>query len=228
RTVLGLIQSYALGYVGEHITFNLRLQLYERLQQLSLSFFEQRRVGELVSRLSSDVTMLRSILTSNLSSLLEQLLTLGGALLVMLSLSWRLSLFILVLAPVVAVTGRVFGMWLRRYSRIIQDELASSTIVAEEVFQNIRVVKSFTREPYESQRYRGANTKALHAAIRLLQIRSVFSPLISFLGLASIGAFLWFGGQEVIAGRLGIGDLVTFMIYGQLIVGSIGGLVGLY
>ncbi|HLU09720.1 MAG TPA: ABC transporter ATP-binding protein [Oceanobacillus sp.] len=228
RTVLGLIQSYALGYVGEHITFNLRLQLYERLQQLSLSFFEQRRVGELVSRLSSDVTMLRSILTSNLSSLLEQLLTLGGALLVMLSLNWRLSLFILVLAPVVAVTGRVFGMWLRRYSRIIQDELASSTIVAEEVFQNIRVVKSFTREPYESQRYRGANTKALRAAIRLLQIRSVFSPLISFLGLASIGAFLWFGGQEVIAGRLGIGDLVTFMIYGQLIVGSIGGLVGLY
>src|SRR5690606_9785744 len=91
RTVLGLIQSYALGYVGEHITFNLRLQLYERLQQLSLSFFEQRRVGELVSRLSSDVTMLRSILTSNLSSLLEQLLTLGGALLVMLSLNWRLS-----------------------------------------------------------------------------------------------------------------------------------------
>src|SRR5690606_28763061 len=191
-------------------------------------FFEQRRVGELVSRLSSDVTMLRSILTSNLSSLLEQLLTLGGALLVMLSLNWRLSLFILVLAPVVAVTGRVFGMWLRRYSRIIQDELASSTIVAEEVFQNIRVVKSFTREPYESQRYRGANTKALRAAIRLLQIRSVFSPLISFLGLASIGAFLWFGCPEVIAGRLGIGDLVTFMIYGQLIVGSIGGLVGLY
>lgn len=228
RTVLGLVQSYALGYAGEYITFNLRLQLYERLQQLSLSFFEQQRVGELISRLSSDVTMLRSILTTNLSSLLEQLLTLGGALLVMLTLNWRLSLFVLVLAPVIAVTGRVFGMWLRRYSRIIQDELASSTVVAEEVFQNIRVVKSFTREAYEAQRYRGANLRALWAAIRLLQIRSIFSPMVGFLGLASIGAFLWFGGQEVIGGRLSVGELVTFMVYGQLIVGSVSSLVGLY
>ncbi len=228
RSVTSLIENYNLNYIGERIVTDLRLQLYEHLQTLSLGFFASRRVGELVSRLSSDVTVMRTVLTSNINVLIEQTIIMIGAIVVMVALNARLTLFILALAPVIIAFGAIFGIFLRRMSTQIQDEIAGATVVTEEVLQNIREVKSFVREPYEISRYQTAIGKAFDAAVRLLRVRSIFGPLIFFLGFGALAAILWFGGREVIDGRLTGGQLIGFLIYGITVAGALGSLVGLY
>lgn len=228
RSITSLLENYNLNYIGEKMVTDMRRQVYNHLQILSLDFFAARRVGELVSRLSNDVTIMRSALTSNVNVLLQQTLIMIGAIIVMLSLNWRLTLFILALTPIIVALAAGFGFWLRRTSTQIQDELAGATVVTEEVLQNIREVKSFVREPYEIGRYGEAINKALAAAIRLLRIRSVFGPLVAFLGFGSLALILWFGGREVLDGRLSGGQLIQFLIYGLTVAGALGSLVGLY
>ncbi|MBC6935301.1 MAG: ATP-binding cassette domain-containing protein [Chloroflexi bacterium] len=228
RSVTSLLENYNLNYIGERLVVDLRQQLYRHLQTLSLGFFTSRRVGELVSRLSSDVTVMRTALTSNMNVLLQQTLIMIGSVVVMLALNWRLTLFILALTPVIVAMGALFGLWLRRTSTQIQDELAGATTVAEEVLQNIREVKSFARESYEINRYENAISRAFSAAVRLLRIRSIFGPLVAFMGFGGLSLILWFGGREVLDGRLTGGELIAFLIYGLTVAGALGSLVNLY
>jgi ATP-binding cassette, subfamily B, bacterial MsbA len=228
RSITSLLDAYNINYVGERIVVDIRLQLYRHLHKLSLGFFANHRVGELVSRLSNDVTVMRSVLTNNIATALQQFLLIIGSVVLMLALNWQLSLFILVLVPILIAVGTAFGIWLQRISTEIQDELAGVTTIMDEVFQNIREVKSFTREPYEIARYENATGHYFAAAIRLMRIRTWFGPLIAFLGFGSLALILWFGGQEVLAGRLTGGQLVGFLIYGLTVAGSLGTLVGIY
>jgi subfamily B ATP-binding cassette protein MsbA len=228
RSVSSLIETYFVNYVGERIVVDLRLELYRHLQYLSLGFFVKRRVGELVSRLASDVTVMRTALTNNVNAFLQQILIMIGSVVVMFVLNWRLTLFILALTPIIIAMGTIFGLFMRRISTQIQDELAGATTVVEEVFQNIRDVKSFVREPYEINRYDSAIDRAFRAAIRLLRIRSLFGPLVGFMAFGGLSLILWFGGREVIAGRLTGGELIAFLIYGLTVAGSLGSMVGLY
>ncbi|TVR18646.1 MAG: ATP-binding cassette domain-containing protein [Anaerolineaceae bacterium] len=228
RSISSLIETYNLNYVGERIMVDLRLDLYSHLQAQSLSFFINRRVGELVSRIASDVTAMRSVLTDNINILLQQTFVMFGAIGLMLFLNARLTLFILALIPFVVIFGFVFGYYLRRLSTEVQDELAAATVVAEEVFQNIREVKSFVREPYEVQRYDGAVQRSFMAAVRLLRVRAIFGPTMGFLAFGGLSLILWFGGREVLAGRLSGGELIAFLIYGLTVAGSFASLIGLY
>jgi subfamily B ATP-binding cassette protein MsbA len=228
RSLTSLVENYNLNYIGEKIVVDLRRQLYSHLQTLSLGFFVSRRVGELVSRLSSDVTVMRTVLTNNLNVLIQQSLSMVGAIIVMVAINWRLSLFILLLTPIIVTLGAIFGLWLRRTSTQIQDELASATVVTEEVLHNIREVKGFVREAYEIDRYYSAVGRALSAALRLLRVRSIFGPLVAFLGFSGLALTLWFGGREVIEGRLTGGQLISFLIYGLTVGGALGSLVNLY
>lgn len=228
RSVSTLIEIYNLNYVGERIVIDLGYQLYEHLLTLPLGFFVSRRVGELVSRLSRDVTMVRSVLTSNLTTLLQQGLIMIGAIIVMVIINIRLTLFILVLTPIIVALGAVFGIIMRRTSTRVTDELAASTVVMEEVFQSIREVKSFVREPYETQRYQGALHRAFAAILTQLRLRALFGPLVAFLGFGGLAMVLWFGGREVLNYRLTGGELIAFLIYGLTVAGSLASLVGLY
>lgn len=228
RSFTSFIETYNLNFVGERLVVDIRKQLYARLQDMSLKFFADRRVGELVSRISSDVTVMRTALTNNLTTLLQQILILIGSIVIMFVINMRLSMFILVMIPIIAAVMMTFGFYLRRVSTEVQDEIAGSTVVAEEVMQNIREVKSFVREPYEIERYDSAIDKAFRAAVKLLRIRSVFGPIGAFLGFGGLALIVWFGGREVIEGRLTTGELVAFLIYGLTVAGSFGSLIGLY
>lgn len=228
RAIATLLQNYNLNYVGERIAMDMRVDLYNHLQGMSLEFFSNRRVGELISRLSSDVTIMRTALTSNINTLLQQTLIAIGSIIVMVVLNVRLTLFILVLTPLIGVLGALFGTWLRRTSTQVQDKLASATVVAEEVFQAIRIVKSFVRERYEIDRYGDAVDHAFNAAIRVLRIRALFGPIVAFLVFGSLSGILWFGGREVLAGRLTGGELIAFLIYGLTVAGAFSSLVNLY
>lgn len=228
RSVAAFVQNYNLNFVGEKIVVDIRQELYAHLQFLSIKFYTDRRVGELVSRISSDVTVVRTVLTGNISTLLQQSLTLLGSIGIMFWLNWRLTLFIVVLMPIIVGVGFVLGSAIRRMSTRFQDEIAGATVVAEEVFQNIREVKSFVREAYEIRRYNRAIEVAFRAAVKLLTVRSIFGPIIGFFAFAGLALILWFGGREVLDGRLSAGDLIAFLIYGLTVAGSFAGLINLY
>lgn len=228
RSITTFIETYNLNYVGERIVVDIRKELYAHLQTMSLKFYTNRRVGELVSRISSDVTVMRTALTNNLTTLLQQTLILVGSVVIMFVINVRLSSFILVLIPIISAIVMVFGYYLRKVSTEVQDEIAGATVVAEEVMQNIREVKSFVREPFEVKRYDGAIDRAFRAAVKLLRIRSLFGPVGAFFGFGGLSLIVWFGGREVIAGRLTTGELVAFLIYGLSVAGSFAALINLY
>ena len=228
RSLTSLVETYNINYVGERIVFDLRNQLYSHLQSLSLGFFSKRRVGELISRISNDVTQIRSAMTNTINSFIQESLIALGSLIIMFALNWRLSLFILVLAPVIGALGAGFGIILRRSSTQVQDELAGALTVANEVLQSIREVKSFVREPFEMERFYTSVKRAFDVAIYMLRIRAALGPLVSFIGFGGIAVILWFGGREALAGRLTGGELIAFLIYGVSVAGSLGTILGLY
>ena len=228
RSIAAFVQNYNLNYVGERIVVDIRQELYTRLLALSLQFYTDRRVGELISRISADVTVMRTVMTGNISTFLQQSFTLVGSVAIMFWLNWRLTLFIIILMPIVVIVGFVLGSAIRRISTKVQDEIAGATVVAEEVFQNIREVKSFVRENYEIGRYNGAIQLAFRAAVKLLTVRSIFGPIIGFFAFAGLALILWFGGREVLDGRLSAGELIAFLIYGLTVAGSFAGLISLY
>ena len=227
-SMLQFAQSYLLNYIGENILLRLRTSLYAHLQTLSLDFYENRRVGELISRISSDVTLVRGVLTNTLTSLLSNVITLVGAVVIVFLINPYLTGFVLLLVVVVVVVALVFGRSFQGMSTIVQDRLADSTVALNDGLQGIRVVKSFAREPYEIARYGRDVQAVLKASLRLAVSRSAFGGLMSFLGFAAIAAILWFGGHEVIAGRLTLAEISGFLIYGVTIAANIAGLANLY
>ncbi len=228
RSLTSFLEVYNLNYIGERIVVDLRQQLFQHLTTLSLGFFAGRRVGELLSRASSDVTVMRTALTNNINTLLQQVMIMIGSVVIMFALNWQLSMFIIIIMPLLVIFGFAFGYFLQRISTQVQDEIAAASVITEEVFQNVREVKSFAREPYEVSRHNGAINRAFRAALRLLRIRAVFGPLVGFLAFGALSMTLWFGGREVLAGRLTGGELVTFLIYGLTVGGSFASLVSLY
>ena len=228
RSVFYYIQGYSLGYVGERIVVDIRTQVYAHLHELSLHFFADQRIGELISRLSSDVTIVRTALTNNVAIFLSQIVTFIGSLVLMLILNWRLTLFILAIAPLVVVSAAIFGKRVRKLSSQVQDQLAGSTALAEEALDNERIVKAFNRESFEIQRYSEQINKTFKSMMHLNRIRSAFAPLITFLAFTSLAGILWFGGREVLEGRLTPGALIAFLVYGINIAASIGSFASLY
>lgn len=223
-----LVMSYTLNFVGENIVLDLRAQLYRHLQNLSLGFYANRRTGEIISRISSDVTQVRTLLTNNATQLLSNIVSLVGSVVIVFLLNPRLVVFVLVLMLAIVGIAVVYGRSLQRMSTQVQDSLADSTVAVEEGLQGIRVVKSFTNESHEVNRYQSALRVTLQAALRLALYRSIFGGLMAFLGFSAVAAILWFSGREVLAGRLEFSTISGFLIYSITIASSLGGLSSLY
>jgi subfamily B ATP-binding cassette protein MsbA len=168
------------------------------------------------------------MLTNNVTGFLSQILTLIGSIVIVLTMNARLTLFILALVPILIAVAAIFGSRLQKASTQIQDELADSTVVAEEGLQGIRIVKSFGREEYEIQRYHNAMEKTFQASLRMALYGSAFGSLMMFLGFSTIAAIMWYGGHEVIAGHLSLAMITGFLMYGISIAASLGGMASLY
>jgi len=224
----GFLQTYLLGVVGERVVAQLRGELFGRLITLSLDFHSSHRVGELISRLSNDVTLVRTMLTQTVTSLLSSLIGLIGSVIILFTLSPTLLLVILLLAPALIVVAVVFGRPLQRVSTQVQDTIAGSTTTAEEALSGIRVVKSYVREDWELERYDRDLRTVVATGSRLALWRALFGMLMGFLGFGAIAALLWYTGHQVIDGTLGIGTLTGFLLYGVAIGASLGSLASLY
>lgn len=228
QAVGGFVQTWLLGVVGERVVAQLRGELYGRLVTLSLDFHGRHRVGELVSRLSSDVTLVRTMLTQTVTSLLSSLIGLIGSVIILFTLSPTLLLVVLLLAPALIAVAIVFGRPLQRVSTQVQDTIARSTTTAEEVISGIRVVKSYVREDWELQRYDADLRSVVTAGSRLALWRAGFGALMGFLGFGAIALLLWYTGHQVIDGTLGVGTLTGFLLYGVAIGASLGTIASLY
>jgi subfamily B ATP-binding cassette protein MsbA len=228
QSVFYFIRSYLLTYVGERVMADLRIKLFNHLQGLSLSFFNERRTGELVSRVTNDVSTVRALVTSDVSTAISQVLTFIGALVLILVTNWRLTLFMFLLIPSVMAIALLVGRRLRQLSSRVQDQLAGATTVLEESLSGIRVVQSFTREDYERTRFRDSIEKTFSLAMQRLRLSAIFGPTVSFLGFAAVVGVFWFGGKEVLSGNLTAGQLFMFLVLTLTIAGSIGQFSGLW
>jgi len=228
QAVGSFLQTYLLGVVGERVVAQLRGELFGRLVTLSLDFHASRRVGELVSRLSSDVTIVRAMLTQTVTSLLSSTIGLVGSIIILFTLSPTLLFVVLLLAPALIVVAIVFGRPLQRVSTQVQDTIARSTTTAEEALSGIRVVKSYVREEWELERYDTDLRATVATGSRLALWRASFGALMGFLGFGAIAALLWYTGHQVIDGTLGVGTLTAFLLYGVSIGASLGSIAGVY
>ncbi len=228
QAVFYFIRAFQLQYIGERVMIDLRLNLFQHLQKLSLSFYNERRTGELVSRATNDVSTVRSLVTSDVSSAISQGITFVGALILIILTDWRLTLFMLALVPMVVIVAILFGRRLRKLSSAVQDQLADATTVLEESIGGVRVVQSFTREDYEIGRYRSSIERTFELARQRIRISATFGPVASFMGFSAVIAVFWFGGQQVLNGTLTSGQLTMFLILTLTIAGSIGQFSGLW
>ena len=228
QSVFYFVRGYLLAFIGQRVMADLRLRLFEHLQGLSLSFFNERRTGELVSRLTNDVATVRALVTSDIATALSQVLTFFGALALIIITDWRLTLFMLALIPLVMLIAILFGRRLRALSASVQDQLADATTILEESIAGVRVVQSFTRERYEIGRFGESIERTFDLAMKRVRLSSLFGPSISFLGFGAVVSIFWFGGHEVLAGRLTAGQLFMFLVLTLTIAGSIGQFSGLW
>lgn len=220
--------QYLLRVTGDRITADLRTRLYAHLHTLSVGYFANQRTGEIISRLTSDVGSVRIAVTDAVVAVIYQLARFGGALALMLSLNWRLALWVVLVLPVASLVSRSFGRVAREHSRRVQDRLAETTAVAEEALSAVRVVKAFAREAHEVGRYRTAVEALFDAARRSARVSVLLTSVVEMLFYASTVAIFWYGGREVLAGRLTVGDLVAFLFLSQQVSGSVGEMATVY
>lgn len=210
--------------VTEKTLADLRQSAYNHLIRLPMSFFQHRRVGELNSRISADITLLQDALTSTLAEFLRQLIIIIGGISLMLVTSAKLTLFMLAILPLIMILVVLFGRYIRKLSKQAQNQVADSNTIVEETLQGIQSVKSFTNEFFEMARYRTKTKEIAQTGIKNGKLRGAFSAF-SILGLfGAMVAVIWRGSSLLANGELATGELFSFVIYSMFIGGTIGGM----
>ncbi len=226
--VFGITQNYILGFVGNRMTADFRMDLFNHIQSLSLRFFQERRVGEIISRMSNDISVIQKALVSIPVAVLRQTITLVGGLAIIFYLNWKLSGLILIVLPPLMLFARIFGKRLRVLAGQVQDQLARTMVVLEEVLSSIKVVKSYNREAYEKKRFEEGIECAFDAEVKKVKISAFFGPFVLFLTFLVSALLIWYGGRQVMAGATTPGELAAFFLYAIIIAGPIGTFVRLY
>ncbi len=228
QSVFSFFRIFLFVRVAEKTLADLRQSTYNHLIKLPMKFFQQRRVGELNSRISADITLLQDALTTTLAEFIRQLIVIIGGVGLMMITSLKLTLFMLAIVPVVVVLVVVFGRYIRRLSKLAQAQVADSNTVVEETLQGIQSVKSFTNEFFEMARYRVKTREIAKTGIKNGKLRGAFSSFI-ILGLfGTMVAVIWRGSALLATGELATGELFSFVIYTVFIGGTIGGMADVF
>jgi ATP-binding cassette subfamily B protein len=222
------LRSYLFTVAGERVVARLRRDVYDSVIHQEIGFFDNRRTGELINRLSSDTTVLQNAVTVNISMFLRFSAMGIGSLLILVFSSWRLAMVMLATVPMVAIGASWFGRVVRRISKEAQDALAEATEVAEETIGGIRTVRAFAREQAEGERYGVAVERSFVLARERARYASVFAGTASFGAYAAIAVVLWYGGLMLADGLLSMGELTSFLLYTFTLAMSIAALAGLW
>ncbi|CAI8277061.1 MAG: Lipid A export ATP-binding/permease protein MsbA [Flavobacteriia bacterium] len=214
--------------VAEKALAALRQATYDKLLRLPMAFYGGRRVGELNSRISSDITQLQETFTITLAEFIRQLIIIVGGITLLMYTSVQLTLFMLAILPLIVIAAVLFGRFIRKYSKRVQAEVADSNTIVEETLQGMATVKAFANEHYEWTRYREKTNEVARTAIKGGHYRAAFSSFI-ILGLfGAVVAVIWKGSLLIGQGAINSGELFSFVLYSSFIGGSIGGMADVY
>jgi ATP-binding cassette, subfamily B, multidrug efflux pump len=213
RGIFNFLQGYLSEKTSQGVAYELRNEIFERLQHLSFSYHDQSQTGKLMTHMTSDVEMVRMFTGNGLLQLISALILLIGTLVILFSMNALLTLIFLAMIPPI---GLIFGLFVKTLlprSRIVQEKLEKLNSILQENLAGIRVVKAFAREDYEHDRFSVRNQDLLKENITLLTIFATFFPMIFFIANVAIVGVLWVGGLEVITGQMTLGELVAFVGY---------------
>ncbi len=227
RALFSYMRTRIFVYVTEKTMASIRQHIYNHLIRLPMTFFASRRVGELNSRLSADISLLQDSLTDSIADFLSQLLIIGGGITLMMISSYKLTLFMLAIVPAMALFAFFSGRAIRRFSKKAQSYIAESNTIVEETLQGIQNVKAFTNELFEISRYREKTEEVAAAGIRGGKYQAAMSFII--LGFfVAMAAVIWRGAILITKGQMEAGQLFSFVIYSGFIAGNIAGMAGVY
>jgi len=227
QALFSYLRTRIFVWVTEKTLASIRQHVYNHLIRLPMSFFAERRVGELNSRISSDISLLQDSLTGTLADILSQLLIITGGIALMMVSSFKLTLFMLAIVPGMALLAYYSGRAIRRYSKKAQTYVAESNTIVEETLQGIQNVKAFTNELFEIKRYRQKTDEVARAGIKggKYQAASSFIVLGFFIAMAAV---IWRGAALISKGQMAAGQLFSFVIYSGFIAGNIAGMAAVY
>ena len=208
---------YLVSWLGERVSADIRRAVFDRVLSLSPAFFETTRTGEILTRLTSDTTLIQTVVGSSISQWLRNALMFVGALAMLVASSPKLASIVLLLVPCVLVPIILFGRREKRLSRTAQDRIADVGAYAEETINAIRTVQAFTHEAVDRERFAGHVAAALGSAQKRIATRARLLTLVIALAFSAITGVLWIGGHEVLAGQMTPGDLTAFVLYAVLV-----------
>ena len=212
---------YFVSWIGERVSNDVRLAVFNHLLTLHPHYFEINRSGEINARLTTDTTLLQSIFGFSISMALSSVLLFLGGLVMMLITNLKLALIVLVTVPIILLPMAIYGRRLRALSRKSQDTVADIGTYAGEIVQNIKVVQSFTREPEESIAFKNEVEKAFSAAKRRIMQSSLLIAAAMILVFTGLGEMIWFGAKDVTNGDISAGELASFVFYAIMVARSV-------
>ena len=214
--------------VTEKTLASLRQNTYNHLIKLPLKFFEKHRVGELNSRISSDISLLQETLTTTLAEFIRQIIIITGGITLLAITSWKLTLFMLAILPGMMLLAVFFGKFIRRFSKQVQGEVAKSNTIVEETLQGIQIVKTYTNESLEIERYKTRTTEIANIGMKGGKYRGAFSAFMIFGLFGAMVAVIWRGSAMMSTGVIDAGQLFSFVIYSGFVGGNFGGMANVY
>ncbi len=222
------VRFYLISWLGERVSADIRTAVFNHVISLHPAFFETNRSGDIMSRLTSDTTLLQSIIGSSMSIALRSGISSLGALIMLLATNFKLSLIVLAAVPAILVPILYFGRRVRNLSRQSQDSIASVGSYAGEVIQQIKIVQSFTQESFEKAAFGLEVEGAFRIAKKRIGQRAILTALVILAIFGALSAMLWFGGRDVMAGTMTGGDLGAFLFYAMLMAVGIASLSEVY
>ena len=206
-------QSYLMNYVGQRVIIDIRKAVFEKLQRLSLDFYDKNKTGTIMSYVTNDVGALQSAMVENVVEMVTESVILIASIVMMIYLDWRLFLVTFSTFPVVLLFIDQFGKRIRKSGSRIQEATADITSVLQETVSSARVIKSFVREEYEINRFDKENMNNFRANMKYAQLSATLTPTIEFVAAVGVTIILWYGGNSVIDGTITAGSLVAFLTY---------------
>ena len=222
QSILSMGHSYLTARISQQIMADFRTHVFAHVQHLSLDFFAKRRIGEILSRIMNDISVIQTTLTGTPIDSAKHLVTVIGGIGFLLVMNWRLCVLILLLLPLLIIVARFFGRRLKALSTHIQDKTAGLTTLIEEVLSGIRIVKSFVQTQREEGRFRATIHDVLSMSLQRAMVLAVFIPVITLLTFSMAIAVLWYGGSQVIEGHMSPGDLLAFVLFAGILIGPFG------
>ncbi len=228
QSVFSFFRIYLFVNVTENTLAGLRQAVYNQLIKMPMTYFSQKRVGELNSRMSTDIIQIQDTLTTTIAEFLRQFIIIIGGICFLVATSGKLTSLMLAIIPFVAISLVYFGRFIRKASREVQDTIAESNTVIEETLQGIVNVKAFANEFFEIKRYGKSTSEIVQKGIKVGQYRGLFASFIIFCLFGSLVAMVWYGVVLVINKEMLIGELISFVFYTVFVGASIGGMAELY